>query len=218
MDAAARRREMVRTLVETGTVRDPRLAAALDAVPRHLFVPPEQQDDAYLDAPLAIGAGQTISAPHMVAIMAEALNVQPGHRVLEVGAGSGYHAAVLAKLASPGGWVLSTERIEALAQAARANIARLEESLPVDVRVADGSAGFLDLAPYDRISVAAAAPLVPPPLVEQLAPGGWLVVPVGQPDSQFLLRLRKDAAGSVTTENLGGCRFVPLVGAYGWPG
>jgi protein-L-isoaspartate(D-aspartate) O-methyltransferase len=151
----------------------------------------------------------------MVALMAQALDARPGHRVLEVGGGSGYHAAVLARLVAPAGRVVSVEYVPALAEAARAALAPL--GLPVDVEVGDGSLGWPPGAPYDRISVAAAAPSVPPPLVAQLAPGGLLLIPVGPRDLSSLLRVRKMPDGSTQTEDLGPCLFVPLLGAHGWP-
>lgn len=211
-----RRLAMVRTLREQGVVRDARVAAALEEVPRERFVPADALAEAHADAPLPIGAGQTISAPHMVAMMAEALDLRPGHRVLEVGGGSGYHAAIMAKLVVPGGRVVSVERVAELADAARKALAGLDP-LPVDVVVADGSLGHPERAPYDRISVAAGAPAFPPPLLEQLAPGGIMVIPVGPSGDQWLYRVRKRADGSIAHETLGAVRFVPLVGAHGWP-
>lgn len=198
--------------MDQGVVRDERVRAALERIPRERFLPDDARRDAYVDAPLPIGAGQTISAPHMVAMMAEALELQPGHRVLEVGGGSGYHAAVLAALVAPGGRVVSVEVVPSLAAAARRALAAVDPALPVEVVVGDGSRGHVAGAPYDRISVACAAPRVPPPLIEQLAPDGILVIPVGPPDVQELLRVRKDGA----TAPLCLVRFVPLVGAFGY--
>lgn len=214
-DEAEARRRMVDALAAEGILRDPAVADALRAVPRHLFVPPRLRRAAYVDAPQPIGSGQTISAPHMVALMAQALDVRPGQRVLEVGGGSGYHAAVLGRLVGPTGRVVSVECLPALAERARAALAPL--GLPVEVEVGDGSRGWPERAPYDRISVAAAAPDVPPPLVDQLAPGGLLLVPVGPRDLSSLLRVRKTEEGSLQTEDLGPCLFVPLLGRHGWP-
>lgn len=205
-------RELLRTLRERGLLDDPRVEAAMEAVPRHAFVPPDLQGDAHVDAPLPIGGGQTISAPHMVAIMAAAVDARPGHRVLEVGGGSGYHAALLAHLVQPGGRVVSMEVRPELAAAARANLARLPAPPPIDVVVGDGSRGFPERAPFDRISVACGAPDVPAPLLEQLADDGVLVIPVGGYETQELLRVRKDGA----RESLGPVRFVPLVGEFGF--
>ncbi|HEX2022805.1 MAG TPA: protein-L-isoaspartate(D-aspartate) O-methyltransferase [Candidatus Thermoplasmatota archaeon] len=215
MDTALARHEMVQELLDRGAVRSPRVAEALEAVPRHVFVPPEAIEEAHVDAPLPIGGGQTISAPHMVAMMAEALDVRPGHRVLEVGGGSGYAAAVLGWLASPGGRVVSMERLAALAETARRSLAKLPEAAPVELRVGDGSRGAPDLAPFDRISVAAAGPDLPAPLLDQLAEGGILVAPVGPADDQRLVRATRHG-DRVEREILGPVRFVPLVGEHGW--
>ena len=199
------RRRMVADLVEQRVVRDPRVEAALLAVPREAFV---VEGDPHQDAPQPIGAGQTISAPHMVAMMAEALHVEPHHRVLEVGGGSGYHAAVLARLARH---VTSVEVVPELAERARRTLAELGVA-NVDIVLADGSAGHPERAPYDRISVAAGAPSLPRPLVEQLARDGLLVIPVGPLEQQTLMRV--DARGHA--EALMAVRFVPLVGEHGW--
>lgn len=206
MDVAAARQRMVERLVAAGLLHDPRVQDAMLAVPREAFV----EEEPYEDAPQPIGAGQTISAPHMVALMAEALDVRPGMRVLEVGGGSGYHAAVLAWLAAPGR-VVTVEILPELASRARTTLARLGVG-NVTVVEGDGSRGYPPLAPYDRISVAAGAPRVPPDLVRQLAPGGSLVVPVGSMEEQALLRV--DARGESVP--LMAVRFVPLRGAYGW--
>jgi protein-L-isoaspartate(D-aspartate) O-methyltransferase len=173
------------------------------AVPRHLFLPPEMCEQAYVDTPLQIGEGQTISAPHMVAIMAEALDLHPGLKVLEVGGGSGYHAAVMAELVRPGGKVFTIERIPLLVEMARKNLEAAGYSEVVEVIEGDGTRGLPEHAPYDRISVAAAAPHVPEPLKDQLSDGGKMLVPVG---------------GSWYPENLGGCVFVPLIGEHGHKG
>lgn len=214
VEPAAGRPALVRSLQSQGLLRDPAVARALMEVPREAFVPPELREQAYADTPLPIGEGQTISAPHMVALMAQALDARPGHRVLEVGAGSGYHAAVLARLVAPGGRVVSVERSPALARKAEESLRPL--GLPVELRVGDGSLGWPDSAPYDRISVAAAAPAVPPPLVEQLALDGVLVLPVGPLDLPSLLRIRRTAHG-LQEESLGPVRFVPLLGRHGFP-
>lgn len=213
-DHARERARLIEALVDQGVVRDARVRAALERIPREHFVPRDIRAESYVDAPLPIGEGQTISAPHMVAIMAEALELRPGLRVLEVGGGSGYHAAVLAELVQPGGRVLSVEVVPALAAAAREALDGLDPRPAVDVVLGDGSRGHPAGAPYDRISVACAAPRIPPPLLEQLAEDGLLVIPVGPPDTQELLRVRKSGA----SEPLGLVRFVPLVGEHGYPG
>lgn len=206
VDAAADRQRMVDGLIAQGVLHDPRIRDALLAIPRDAFT----AEAPYADAPQPIGGGQTISAPHMVALMTEALELRPGHRVLEVGGGSGYHAAVIARLVAPG-HVVSLEIVPELARRARETLARLDIT-NVTIVASDGSAGHPALAPYDRISVAAGAPRVPPPLVAQLAPGGLMVVPVGPMGEQTLLRV--DARGDSVP--LMPVRFVPLRGEHGW--
>lgn len=211
MDFAAQRAALVAHLAREG-IGDRRVLAAIGRVPREEFVPPAQRDSAYTDAPLPIGHGQTISQPLMVALMLQALDVQPGQSVLEVGTGSGYQAALLAEL---GGEVVTIERIPELAEEARQRLVRLGYGA-VEVVVGDGSLGWLPRAPYDRIIVAAAAPRPPLPLLRQVADGGRLVVPTGTREVQTLLVL--DRTGSTwRQQHRGSCRFVPLVGAAGWP-
>jgi protein-L-isoaspartate(D-aspartate) O-methyltransferase len=205
---------MVSRLQDSGYVRSERVAQAMLAVPRHIFLPDDMREQAYMDTPLHIGEGQTISAPHMVAIMAEALDLHPGHNVLEVGGGSGYHAAVMAELVRPGGKVYSMERLGILAKAAERNLKASGYGDRVEVVVGDGTKGLPEHAPYDRISVAAAAPHVPEPLKEQLAEGGRMLVPVGGPWYQELIMVAS-IKNKFTTENLGGCAFVPLIGEHG---
>jgi protein-L-isoaspartate(D-aspartate) O-methyltransferase len=190
-------------------VHDARVREAMAAVPRELFVDPELAARAHEDGPLPIGEGQTISQPLVVALMAQALELAPGDRVLEVGAGSGYAAAVLARLAAR---VDAIEVREALARRAAENLARAGVA-NVDVHVGDGTAGWPPGAPYDAISIAAGGPVVPPALIEQLAPGGRLVMPLGaQPDRQRLVRARRGGDGAEWVEDLGiPVRFVPLV-------
>jgi protein-L-isoaspartate(D-aspartate) O-methyltransferase len=205
---------MVREQVEARGVRDPRVLDALRRVPRHLFTPEgtEARADAYGDRAHAIGEGQTISQPYIVALMSEALVLTGTEKVLEIGAGSGYQTAVLSLLARE---VVAVERIEPLARrAGRALDAFGAKN--VRLYVGDGSRGFPDEAPYDAVLVAAVAPSVPPALVDQLAPGGRLVLPVG-PESapQRLLLLTKATDNSVATHDLGEVAFVPLVGAFG---
>lgn len=212
-----RQDSLVRQLVERRLVKSPRVEAALRSVPREAFLPADAQADAYLDSPLPIAEGQTISAPHMVAIMAEALDVHPGQCVLEIGGGSGYHAAVLGRLVAPGGSVLSVERHESLVEEARRNLSRLTERPSVEFVLGDGTEGVPRHAPFDRISVAAAAPEIPGPLLAQLANGGRLVIPVGSMHEQDLLRVTRREDGDVGIEHLGPVRFVPLIGRHGWP-
>ena len=207
---------LVADLQAEGLIRSPEVAAAFLAADRGKFVGKLPGEAAYEDAPQPIGHEQTISAPHMVAIMVEALGAGPGMKVLEVGGGSGWHAAVIASLVRPGGRVVSMERIEPLAAFARANLAQAGFGDVVSVVVGDGTRGFPAEAPFDRISVAAAAPHVPAALVEQLNPkGGRLLVPVGPLSRQQLIEVRMDG-GTVHRSDLGGCVFVPLVGADGY--
>jgi protein-L-isoaspartate(D-aspartate) O-methyltransferase len=197
---------MVRRDLADRGVADRRVLAALQSVPRERFVGAQHVAQAYADRPLAIGAGQTISQPYIVALMTEAARLTRRSRVLEIGTGSGYHAAVLARLACH---VWTVERIPELAAAAERRLASLDVR-NVTVLTADGSRGFPPGAPYDAILVAAAARDVPPDLLAQLAPGGRLVLPVGVPDQQRLLVLERTADG-FSRRTLCGCVFVPLV-------
>jgi protein-L-isoaspartate(D-aspartate) O-methyltransferase len=203
---------MVERQLRKRDIRSPRVLEAMGSVPRHLFVPPEHMADAYTDSPLPIGASQTISQPYMVAAMAEALLLEGAEKVLEIGAGSGYQAAVLSLLARE---VIAVESQPLLADAARIRLARLGYE-NVRVQTGDGSLGWPPDAPYDAILVTAGAPYVPPPLIEQLAEGGRLVIPVGPAKHQELLRIVK-REGRTTQESLVACRFVPLLGLFGWP-
>lgn len=208
---AAIRNRMVDTQIQIRGVDDPRVLAAMRRVPRHRFVPQALWDQAYNDYPLPIGEDQTISQPYIVALMTEALELQAGDRVLEIGTGSGYQAAVLAELAAQ---VYSIDRLASLAEKARQVLAELGYT-NFQVRVGDGTQGWPEEAPFDAILVTAGAPQVPRPLVEQLALGGRLVVPVGDRFSQTLTRVRQTRDG-VKFDYLGGCRFVRLIGKYGW--
>lgn len=209
----AARARMVEDQIARRGVRDPRVLAAMRHVPRERFLPEGQQALACLDAPQPIGAGQTISQPYIVALMAEAARIAPGDRVLEIGTGSGYAAAVLADLAAE---VVSVERIAALSDAARTRLDQLGYGR-VTLRVGDGTRGAPDLAPFDAILVAAGGPTVPPALREQLAPGGRLIIPIGSEiGRQRLLRVTRGADGTFTEEDLGGVHFVPLIGQAGW--
>jgi protein-L-isoaspartate(D-aspartate) O-methyltransferase len=210
------RRLLVRRLLRYGYVGTDEVRRAMEAVPRHLFVPENVRKSAYVDTPLPIGGGQTISAPHMVAIMVEAADLAPGMRVLEIGGGSGYHAAVMAETIRPGGKVTTIERLPALAERARENLEASGYLDVVEVVVGDGSGGFPDEQPFDRIVVTCAAPQVPQPLKDQLSDGGKLLVPVGGMGYQELLRVTRRGK-KYHTENLGGCVFVPLIGEHGFP-
>jgi len=211
MNVEAARAKMVREQIEARGVRDPRVLAAMRRVPRHLFVGETLAERAYDDTPLPIGDQQTISQPYIVALMAEALELTGVERVLEIGTGSGYEAAILAELCAE---VYSVERIVKLAEQAMA----LLDSLGyrnVHVRVCDGSAGWPEAAPFAAVVMSAAAREIPRPLVEQLADDGRFVLPMGDEDMQTLVRLRK-RQGALEEDCLGECRFVKLIGAYGW--
>jgi protein-L-isoaspartate(D-aspartate) O-methyltransferase len=203
---AAARERMVRDQIEARGVKDPRVLAAMRAVPRHELVPEQLRDHAYEDRPLPIGHGQTISQPYVVAFMTEELDLDPDDRVLEVGTGSGYQAAVLGRLARE---VYSIEIVEPLAERAKADLARLGYS-NVHVRAGDGYRGWPEHAPYDAIVVTAAPDHVPQPLIDQLAVGGRLVLPVGR-GIQELVRITRDEQG-LHEEHLIGVRFVPMTG------
>jgi protein-L-isoaspartate(D-aspartate) O-methyltransferase len=203
---------MVARIVAAGLVSDPRIIEALGVVPRHLFVPKALVAEAYGDHALPIGAGQTITQAANVGRAAELAAIRPDARVLEIGTGSGYQAAVLAHLA---GQVFSLERIPELAVEARRVLAFLGVR-NVSVKVFDGTYGWREHAPYDAIVVAAAAPEIPAPLVSQLSATGRLVVPVGPPNRQRLLVVKMLPSGRTRTEDAGDVAYVPLVGKFGW--
>jgi len=212
---------MVIETIERRGVRDPRVLSAMRSVPRHLFVPQEERKQAYGDYPLPIGFGQTISQPYIVALMTELLELEEGDKVLEVGTGSGYQAAVLASI--PGVEVYSVEVVPDLAERARDTLHEL--GYGVEVKQGDGYYGWPEEAPFDAIVVTAAPDHVPPPLVEQLAEGGRMVIPVGPPGAyQTLWKLVKQPGGELEAHNMGGVAFVPFTGqgvqegeGSGWP-
>ncbi len=206
------RREMVREQIRGRGILSPNVIEAMLRVPRHEFVPEEVVAGAYADQPLPIGDGQTISQPFMVAAMTEAMELKGEERVLEVGTGSGYQSAVLSLLAKE---VHTVEYISTLAATARERLHRLGYR-NIFVHIGDGTLGWAGAAPYDGIVVTAAAPRIPQPLVDQLAEGGRLVIPVGPAMEQDLLLVRK-ISGRTSAETLHHCRFVPLVGRHGWP-
>lgn len=209
---APERRALVERLRSIGLVTDPRVAEAVAAIPRHLFVPAALAGEAYGDHALPIGHGQTITQAANVARTAQLAALTPDARVLEIGTGSGYQAAVLARLAR---WVFTLERIPELAKGAQALLKALGIA-NVTVKVFDGSYGWSEHAPYDAIVVAAAAPEVPVPLVAQLTATGRLVVPVGAPGRQRLLVVKRLPNGRVRTEDAGEVAYVPLVGRFGF--
>lgn len=207
---ALRRRMVERQLAGQG-IRDERVLEAVRAIPRHLFVPESEVSRAYEDHPVAIGQGQTISQPYMVARMSELLELRGGEKVLEIGSGSGYQTAVLKAL---GADVFTVERIPELSRLARQNVERAGYS-GVHYRVGDGSRGWPGDAPYDRVIVTAGAPTMPVSLVEQLREGGSMVIPVGGEEEQELLLVRREQ-GRVTRERICACVFVKLWGDEGW--
>lgn len=205
---------MVDAQLRARSISDARVLKLMETMPRHLFVDEGLIDKAYNDSPLPIGEKQTISQPYIVALMTEALALKGRERVLEIGTGSGYQTAILAKLADR---VFSIERVATLAARARRILDRLS-CYNVAIRVGDGSYGWKEEAPFDAIITTAAAPLVPRYLVEQLSPGGCLVVPVGSRDVQTLYKITRSTENpdQLKKEDLGGCRFVSLIGESGW--
>ncbi|MCK4660847.1 MAG: protein-L-isoaspartate(D-aspartate) O-methyltransferase [Phycisphaerae bacterium] len=207
----AMRSEMVETQLAGRGIRDPRVLVAMGQLPREQFVPQCRRAAAYEDRALPVGPGQTISQPYIVAYMTEALRMAPGHRVLEVGGGTGYQAALLSML---GGEVVSVESDPHLVETARERLANLNIT-GVRFHCGDGSLGFAQAAPFDRIMVTAGAPRVPPSLVEQLVEGGHIIIPVGSLSRQMLVRVIKRKRGTIELPLLP-CRFVKLVGEQGW--
>jgi len=210
-DFSFARKRMVQDQLSARGIKDERVLTAMRKVPRHRFVEEGLWSQAYGDFPLPIGEGQTISQPYIVALMTQALELQPDDKVLEIGTGSGYQVAVVAEIARR---VFSVERISAIAAKARKILDELGYS-NVLIKIADGTAGWPEEAPFDAIIVTAGAPVVPEPLLTQLATGGRMVIPVGDMYSQELARIVKTHEG-FKKEDLGGCRFVKLVGDHGW--
>jgi protein-L-isoaspartate(D-aspartate) O-methyltransferase len=211
-DYAGQRARMVRRQLARRGIADRRVLDALARVPREAFVAPDLIASAYDDGPLPIGEGQTISQPYIVAFTAEALQLEPDARVLDVGTGSGYAAAVFSCIARE---VYGVERVESLCRTARARLAELGYA-NVQVRCGDGTLGWPEHAPYDAIAVGAVGPRPPPALLEQLTIGGRLVMPIGPDGDQMLMRLTRTGATSYAQEPLVGVRFVPLIGAQGF--
>jgi len=211
IDFPKARLKMVEEQIVARGIKDHRIIAAMKKVPRHLFVEEALQSQAYNDNPLPIGEKQTISQPYMVALMTEALQLTGKERVLEIGAGSGYQTAILAELAQE---VFSIERIRSLAIKARKLLYELGY-FNVEIKIFDGTYGWVEKSPFDAIIVTAGAPDIPQPLVDQMAMGGRLVIPVGDTFVQDLFQITKTGEG-MKKEDLGGCRFVKLIGRYGW--
>lgn len=210
-DFSKARLKMVEDQIIARGIQDLRVIAAVKKVPRHLFVEEALQSQAYSDHPLPIGEKQTISQPYMVALMTEALLLTGRDKVLEIGAGSGYQTCILAEIALK---VFSIERIRSLAIQVRKLVYELGY-LNVEIKFSDGTLGWMDESPFDAIMVTAGSPGIPQPLVDQLAVGGRLVIPVGDPTDQELMRVTR-TEGGIKKENLGGCRFVRLIGQHGW--
>ncbi len=207
------RQKMVQQIAARGIV-EPYVIESMRQVPRHLFIPLSQRAQAYEDHPIPIAAGQTVSQPFIIARMCEAANLGSNSKVLEIGTGSGYSAAVLAHIASH---VYTVERLPQLAKEAQARLSALGYS-NITVKQADGTLGLLEFAPYDAIIVTAAAPAIPHALLDQLAPNGTLIIPIGDTTSQMLVRMRKQLDGTMSHEALEAVRFVPLIGQEGWKG
>jgi len=211
-DDGAERRNMVQTQLRARGIRDERVLQAMLDVPRHAFVDPRLRGAAYEDRALGIGGGQTISQPYMVARTCELAALRPGDRALEVGAGSGYQAAVLSRLCAR---VIGLELLPELAKRAAETLDELGFD-NVRLEQADGTQGFAAEAPYGAILVAAGGPEVPPALLAQLAPGGRLVMPLGPSELQVLTVVTKDASGAIERQGYDACRYVPLRGSGGW--
>lgn len=208
--SVARRRMVERQLLVRG-IKDERVLATMLKVPRHQFVADALSEQAYGDYPLGIGEGQTISQPYIVALMTEALQLRGGEKILEIGTGCGYQTAILAEIV---GQVYTIERIKNLGFMARRTLKNLGYKNIV-MRIGDGSRGWPEAQPFDGILIAAGSPTIPAPLLEQLADGGRLVIPVGNEDAQDLIRMTR-MQNNFKKENLGACRFVKLVGRHGW--
>jgi len=203
--------ELIQHLIREGYLKSKEVIEAMRAVPREIFVPEHLREYAYADMPLEIGHGQTISAPHMVAMMLEALQLKENSKVLEIGTGTGYHAAVAAKIAKKG-MIYTIERIEELAEKARENFRKLGIK-NVRVFVGDGSMGLPEYAPYTHIYATCSAPKISEKLIEQLAKGGRMVIPVGRIYGELWLVEKNDV---IKRKNLGGCAFVPMIGKEGY--
>jgi protein-L-isoaspartate(D-aspartate) O-methyltransferase len=209
---ATERFTMVESQLRQRGIHDERLLAAMSKVPRHEFVSPQNWNEAYADHPIPIAEKQTTSQPYMIAAMVQAAEIKPEDRVLEIGAGSGYQTALLAELASQ---VFAVERYASLAEAAQKTLERLGYR-NARIVTGDGSLGLPEAAPYDAIIVSAAAPRIPQALIDQLAVGGRLLIPVGESDQQLLQLVQRQPDGSTTVRTLEGCRFVPLIGEQGF--
>lgn len=212
-----KRKDLVEKLYNQGYIKTEKVKEAMLKVPREEFMPPENSSYAYLDRPFPIGKGQTISAPHMVAIIAEKLDLTEGMNILEIGTGFGYNAAVVAEIVGKEGHVYTIERIPALVEKSKENLNKTGYSDRVTVIEGDGTIGYPDKAPYDRVYGTASAPKIPEPLKEQLKIGGKLIIPMGSDYYQELVSVIRISPDEYRTHNLGGVVFVPMIGKHGWP-
>jgi protein-L-isoaspartate(D-aspartate) O-methyltransferase len=212
------RKDLILKLKDNGYIKTEKVKDAMLNVPREEFMTSETKSLAYIDRPIPLKRGQTISAPHMVAIISEKLSLEPGMNVLEIGTGFGYNAAVIAEILGPEGHVYTIERIESLKETADQNLKRTGYSKNVTVILGDGTKGYPEQAPYDRIYATASAPKVPEPLKSQLKIGGRLLAPIGQDSSyQDLQCIVRISENEYKSYNLGGVIFVPMIGEHGWP-
>jgi protein-L-isoaspartate(D-aspartate) O-methyltransferase len=215
LDFELERKRLVESLIRRGYISKPEVISAMMKIPRHLFVPKSIEGMAYHDCPQSIGEGQTISAPHMVGIMAEKLDLEKGQKVLEIGGGSGYHAAVVAEIVGKEGHIYSIEYVEGLVNRCRENIKKCGLSDIVTISHGDGSLGLKEQAPFDRIFVTCASPDIPQPLLDQLKDRGKLLIPVGSRYYQTLIYCERKGE-KIIRKDYGGCVFVPLRGEYGF--
>lgn len=212
------REKMVNRLSESGYIKTEKVRKAMEAVPREEFIPASNRPYAYLDQPLPIGEGQTISAPHMVAMICEILELEEGMKVLEIGTGFGYNAAVVAQIVGKKGNVYSIERINSLAETAKDNFQRTGLGENITVIVGDGTNGYPEEAPFDRIYGTASAPALPEPLRDQLKIGGIMLIPVGEQHYfQDLVYIKRESEDKYERKSIGGVAFVPMIGEHGWP-
>lgn len=213
MDFETERKNLVESLKKQGHIKTKKVEEAFLKTPRELFLPEKQKQFAYRDTPLQIGKNQTISAPHMVAIMCEELDILKGQKILEIGSGSGYHAAIVSNIVGEKGHIYTVERFPKLAKQAEENLNKANIT-NVTVKTGDGSEGLKEYASYDRIYVTCASPDIPPPLEEQLKDPGKLMVPIG--NTFCVLTILEKQKGRIKKRNLGNCAFVPLVGKHGF--
>lgn len=213
-----KREELVEKLLNKGYIETGKVKKAMLHVPREEFMPPDLRRYAYLDRPLPIGRGQTISAPHMVAIIAEQLDLDEGMNILEIGTGLGYNAAVVSEIIGGSGHVYTVERIHSLAEKARENLEKTGYNHRITVISGDGTLGYPEKAPFDRIYGTASSPKIPEPLKKQLRIGGKLIIPLGSANYfQELVSVQRISDDEFKSEDLGGVAFVPMIGEHGWP-